>query len=237
MIIGLKAMCLLGLNKGIVMTKKYFYDPSGDREWYTENPLASNWIRITETQNNALLEARRNGGLIFVNASESPDVFYTPPMPAIAWNEIAELSPFTVINGVPNQVWMVSKKSIAAQGKELAKLRWGIQNTGLLYQDISGSWQLTRDVAVTGGDYIPTDTLTMTTLIGIKSDFDMGINTIRRWKVCDLRYVYYTNEQLVNAYKLGQQHWQLTFDIEAAYGEAIVKGLDVNIYEWQLLQS
>lgn len=217
------------------MSLKFFYDPTKDQEVTAAQSLDDSWIRITEVLARQLSEGRSAGGRVYVNASNMPAIFTTPSKPVTAWNERAELSPFQVINGTPTQYWMVSKKSIAEQGAELAKLRWGIQNTGLIYRDVNGDWQVTRDVSQTGGVYVPTDALTMTTLIGVKGDFDKGINISRRWKVRDLHYVYFTNEELTNAYKLGQKHWQDAFDIEAAYGEAIVQGLDVNIYEWQLL--
>ena len=218
------------------MSLKFFYDPVLDREWQVEIPSNPDWIRISEAQASLILEARQKGARVYVNTYGLPDVFYAPQKPPVKWNEYAELSPYSVTNGVPFQEWLISKRSTAEQGKLLAALRWQKQVSGLLYRNIDQEWCCTTDRAIAGPVWIPTDIVTMTTLGLIKGDYDKGINETRTWKIKDLQYVKFTNEELVGAYRKGQEHWQNSFDIEAAYGNALSSGIDVDIYQWQLVE-
>jgi hypothetical protein len=181
-------------------------------------------------------DARKQGARVYVNAQNVPTTFFTPEKPDVDWNESAHLMPFEVVNGEASQYWAVTKISVEEQAAILAGLRWQKQSTGLLYQDPNTQeWLSTTDPTVAGPVYIPTDALTMTTLMGIKADYESGINIERDWKIGNLNFVTFTNEQLANAYKVGQEYWQSAFSIERKYAAAIVTGThNVNIYEWSL---
>jgi len=213
----------------------FYYDPKADMELSSEGSKDPLWIPITQSMAEALGAARKLGARIFLNSQGTPTPFFTPDKPGLEWNESAHLMPFTVVGGEGQQYWAITKISIQDQASKLAELRWIKQNTGLLYVDPeTNEWTSTVDPSLVGSKYIPTDALTMTTLMGIKADFDRGINISRDWKVSSLNFVTFTNEDLAKAYLKGQEYWQAAFTIERKYAEAIVAGKNVNIYEWSL---
>jgi hypothetical protein len=213
----------------------FYHDPQRNVEISLEGAPAPSWVAISETIAESLGQARKLGAIVYINESGLPVPFFVPEQPTLAWNEVAHLLPFEVINGEGRQQWAVTKITIDEQARLLGELRWGKQNTGLVYFDSEAEeWVSTTDPEVAGSVYIPTDALTMTTLMGIKSDYDRGINVSRDWKVSTLNFVTFTNEQLAAAYVKGQEYWQTAFSIERKYGDLIAAGQDVNIYEWSL---
>lgn len=213
---------------------RFYHDPISNTEISTASPPEPTWILISEIKAGELSAARKAGARIYVNGNRVPMPFAAPEKPQLRWNETAHLMPFVVIEGEPTQLWAVTKLSIEEQSELLAALRWSKQNGGRIFRNSNNVWETTTDPAVAGDIYIPTDALTMTTLMGIKGDYDNGIDVLHDWKVSSFTFVSLSNAELAAAYQEGQRYWQLQFTIERTYAEAIAAGRNVNIYEWTL---